>query len=95
LKSQKNKRIEKTRYIPVGRIDGSINGSIEGRIDATVILSCKFNRGKKMKQSERRKKQVKTHLTLCSELKRRSRIQVSSAHLLFFATESEMGLTIS
>jgi len=38
----------------MGRIDGSIegrtDGSTEGRIDATVILSCKFNRGKKMKQ---------------------------------------------
>jgi hypothetical protein len=45
--------------------------STEGRIDATV--------------SERRKKPVKTHLNLCSELKRRSRIQESSAHLLFFA----------
>jgi len=87
----------------MGRIDGSTegraDGSIEGRIDATAILSCKFNRGKKMKQRiakcERRKKQVKTHLTLCSELQRRSTIQESSAHLLFFATESEMGLTIS
>ena len=86
-----------------GRTDGSTegrtDGSTEGRIDVTVILSCKFNRGKKMKQriakGERRKKQVKTHLTLCSELKWRSRIQESSAHLLFFATESEMGLAIS
>ena len=50
----------------VGRTDGSIEGTegrtdgstdwTEGRIDATVILSCNFNRGKKMKQSERRKK---------------------------------------
>jgi hypothetical protein len=87
----------------MGRMDGSIegrtDGSIEGRIDATVILSCKFNRGKKMKQriakGERRKKLVKTHLTLCSKLKWRSRIQESFAHLLFFATKSEMGLTIS
>jgi hypothetical protein len=81
-----------------GRTDGSVEGT-EGRIDATVILSCNFNRGKKMKQmiakGERRKKQLKTHLTLCSKLKRRSRIQDSSAHLLFFATESEMGLTNS
>jgi len=38
-----------------GRTDGSTNWT-EGRIDATVILSCNFNRGKKMKQSERRKK---------------------------------------
>jgi hypothetical protein len=83
----------------MGQSMGRIDGSTEGRIDATVILSCKFNRGKKMKQritkGERRKKPVKTHLTLCLELKRRSRIQESSAHLLFFATESEMGLTIS
>jgi hypothetical protein len=91
----------------MGRIDGSTegrtDGSTEGRIDATVSLlysiSCKFNRGKKMKQreedetkgridatvSERRKKPVKTHLNLCSELKWRSRIQESSAYLLFFA----------
>jgi hypothetical protein len=87
----------------MGRIDvsteGRTDGSTEGRIDATIILSCKFNRGKKMKQriakGKRRKKQVKTHLTLCLELKWRSRIQESSAHLLFFATESEMDLTIS
>ena len=46
-------------------------------------------------KGERRKKQLKTHLTLCSELKRRSRIQDSSAHLLFFTSESEMGLTNS
>jgi hypothetical protein len=44
----------------MGRIDGSTeertDGSTEGRIDATVSLlysiSCKFNRGKKMKQRE-------------------------------------------
>jgi hypothetical protein len=44
--------------------------------------------------SERRKKQVTTaHLTLFSDLKQRSRIQKSSASLLFFATE--IGLKIS
>jgi hypothetical protein len=95
---QSNRKIKEQRYIPVGRTDGSTEGT-EGRIDATVILSCNFNRGNKMKQriarGERRKKQLKTHLTLCSELKRRSMIQDSSAHLLFFVTESEMSLTNS
>jgi hypothetical protein len=49
---------------------------------------------RKKRESERRKKQVTTtHLTLFADLKQRSRIQESSAPLLFFATE--MGLKIS
>jgi hypothetical protein len=40
LKSQKNKRTEKMRYIPVElqACPFKANGSTEGRIDATVIL---------------------------------------------------------
>jgi hypothetical protein len=46
------------------------------------------------RESERRKKQVTiAHLTLFSDLKQRSRIQESSAPLLFFVTK--MGLKIS
>jgi hypothetical protein len=44
LKSQKNKRTEKVRYIPVElqACKFKTNGSTEGRIDVTIIVkSCK------------------------------------------------------
>ena len=78
---------------------GRTDGSTEGRIDATIILSCKFNRGKKMKQriakGERRKKKetIKNSSNLMLRIKmviKDSRFFCSS-----FATESEMGLTNS
>ena len=82
----------------VGRTDGSTEGT-EGRIDAIVILSCNFNRGKKMKQriakGERRKKKetIKNSSNLMLRIKmviKDSRFFCSS-----FVTESEMGLTNS
>jgi len=62
LKSQKNKRTEKTRYIPVGRIDVSIDGKNwwvnrgKNRCHCYTLLQVQQREEDETEDSERRKK---------------------------------------